>query len=326
MKHEKSMMWMFLGAVACAGLPAFESAAQSFPARPLRMMIGFAPGGATDILGRLVAQKMSQPLGQTVIVENRTGAAGSRGIEAVVAAPADGHTLLFFAASITVLPSMIAKLSYDIERDLAPISLVATGAAILVVHPSVPAHNAKELIALARSRPGKLNYASSGIGSVTQLRGELMKSMGKVDIVHVPYKGSGDAVIATTTGEVDMSFPSIAAALPLMRANKIRGLAITSAKRSSLIPSMPTLNESALPGYDQNSWYAVWTRTGAPKDAIAKLHAATVASVAAPDLKEALSREGFEPQPSTPEELASLIRREIVENARLLKMIGVKPG
>ena len=323
-KPRRSLFRLFAGIVACANLSAFDALAQSYPVKPIRMIVGFAAGGATDATARMVAQKLSEHLGQPVVVENRTGAGGSIATERVAKSPADGYTLLLMPASGPIDSVLRAKLPYDLERDFAPVSLVVIGPYVLVVHPSVPARNVKELIALARSQPGKLSYGSAGVGSSAHLANELFNSMAKVSIVHVPYKGGAESVIANAAGEVDLNFASINTALPLLEAGKLRPLAVTSAKRSSLMPSIPTLDESGLPGYDRTGWWGVLAPAGVPKDIIAQLNAAIAKAVNTPEMKESLNKLGFEPQTSTPEQFAALIRSEIAQNATLIKTAGVK--
>lgn len=323
-KFERCFLRFFMLVVACAGLFAEGPRAQGYPSKPIRMIVGFVAGGATDVSARLVAQKMSQRLGQNVIVDNRGGASGTIAIEAVVASPADGYTLLLMPSTIAVLPAMRTNLSYNLERDLTPISLVASGPGVLVVNPSVPARSIKELIALARSHAGKLNYASSGVGASTHLKGELFKAMAKVNIVHVPYKGSAELVIATASGEVDMSFPSLTAALPLIGSKKIIVLAVTSERRTALMPSLPTISESGLPGYDHTSWYGIFAPGGLPKDILARLNSVIVESVNGADLKEALNHAGLETRTATSVEFAALLKREIAQNVQLIKASGAK--
>lgn len=324
-KPGKNIVRSFAGIVACANLPVADSLAQGYPVRPIRMLVGFTVGGVADVTARLVAQKSSELLGQSVVVENRGGASGAIATEKVATSPADGYTLLMMTAADTVIPALRAKLPYDLERDLAPVSLVAIAPFVLVVPQSVPARTVKELIALARSRPGKLSYGSVGAGSTPHLAGELLKQMAGVDIVQVPYKGGGESVVATASGQVDIGFHSATATLPLLEAGKLRALAVTSAKRASFLPSIPTVAESGLPGYDRSSWEGVLAPAGVPKSTIARLNAAIGKIVDTVEMKESFKREGLEPQTNTPEQFAAFIHGEIAQNARLIKSIGVKP-
>lgn len=306
-------------------LGALGTHAASYPERPIRMLVGFAPGGGTDVAARMVAQKLSENLGQQVVVENRPGASGSLAVEMVAASPANGHTLVMVSSAVAAYPALFSKLPYDVKRDLAPISLVATTPYVLVVHPSVPARNVKELIALARSQPGKLNYGSSGVGTPAHLLTELFNSMARVKIVQVPYKGSGQYTTAIASGEVDMSFASIPAARALLGAGRIRVLAISSAKRSSLMPSVPTIDESGLPGYDMSGgWFGVVAPAGVPKDIIARLNAVIGKVVNTPEMKESFNKQGLEPQTNTPGQFAALIHSEMARNTRLIRLIGAK--
>jgi tripartite-type tricarboxylate transporter receptor subunit TctC len=298
-----------------------EAPAQSYPNKPVRIMVGFAAGGGTDVTARLVAQKISSQLGQSVVVENRPGASGAIAAENVARSPADGYTLLM-VASTTFINSVLR--SQDLERDLTPVSLVTIAPLVLVVHPSVPVRDVKELIALARTRPGKLNYGSDGVGGTTHLAGELFNLMAEVKLVHVPYKGAGESVVATASGQVDINFPSAPAALPLLGAGKFRALAVTSAKRSSLLPSIPTLDESGLTGYDVPTWYGMLAPAAVPKDIIAQLNAAIIKVVNTPEMKEAINKQGMEPQTNSPEQFTAFMRRQSGQIAKLVELAGMK--
>ena len=320
----RNKFWLIVAVATCASLAAFDSLAQSYPIKPIRMVVGFPAGSGTDSMARIAAQKLSEQLGQTVVVDNRGGAAGSIATEAAAKSPADGYTLLILAAADAVQPALRAKLPYDLERDFAPVSLMVTGAFPLIIHPSVPVRNVKELLALARSKPGKLSYGSSGIGSSAHFGGELFKLMAKVNILHVPYKGSAESSVATAAGEVDISFSSIPAALPLMKAGKVKALAVTSSKRSSAMPDIPTLDEAGVPGYDRSIWYGIVVPAGTPKDVIAQLNAAVGKSINTPEMKETLFKQGLDPQANTPEQFTAFIRSEIAQNAKLVKAMGLK--
>jgi len=309
--------------VALAVLVAFSGicAAQSYPAKPVRLLVGFAPGGSTDIVARAVGQRVGELLGQNVIVENRPGAGGSLATERVATSPPDGYTLSMISISDTVLPAL-RKLPYDIERDLAPVSLTTILPLVLVAHPSVPARDLKALIALARARPGTLNYGSSGVGSAAHLPGELFNALARVDIVHVPFKGGAESVIGAASGQVDMAYASIPAIRPLLDSARLRALAVTSAKRASSLPQVPTFAEQGVAGYESAGWNGVLAPAGVPKEIIARLNDAIVKAVNGSDLKLSLPRQGFEPQAGTPGEFAAFIRRELVQNAKLIKMTG----
>ena len=309
---------------ACAHLPAVDALAQRYPVKPVRMLVGFTAGSGTDVTGRLVAQKLSEQLGQPVIVENRPGAGGGIAIEAVAKSPPDGYTLLLMSASGTTLAALRPNLPYDLARDLAPVSLVATGPLILVIHPSLPARSVKELLALARARPGKLSYGSSGVGSATHLAGALVCLMANVSIAHVPYKGTSDSVVATVAGQIEMSFNSVTGVLALLEAGRLRALALTSARRSPLLPAIPTLAESGLPGYDRATWYGVLAPAGVPKEIVMRLNALIDQGVNTTEMKEALGQQGFEPQTGTPGEFAARIQNAIAQDVKLIRSSGVK--
>jgi tripartite-type tricarboxylate transporter receptor subunit TctC len=311
-------------ALGCA-LVVSLAAAQNYPTKPIRLIVGFPPGGGPDVTGRVIAQKLTDNLGQTMVVENRPGAAGFIALEKVATSTADGYTLLMMSSNDTALPALRSKLPFDLERDFAPVSLVTSGAMVLVVSSSMPARNVKELIALARAQPGKLKFGSGGAGGTVHLTAELFNSMAKVNILHVPYKGSADIVVAIAAGQIDMSFPSITIAQPLLDAGKLKALALTSAKRMSSVPSIPTLDESGLPGYDRYAWYGVAAPAGVPKTIIARLNAEIGKVVNTPEMKKSFEKQGLEVQTNTPEQYAAFIRSEIAQNAKLVQMAGVKP-
>lgn len=304
-------------------LPPLVAVAQSFPAKPLRLVVGYPPGGGTDTTARVVGQKLADSLGQQVVVENRPGATGIIANQYVAKAPADGYMMLMLTANDTALPALHAKLPFDLVNDFAPVSLLTIGPMVLVVNMALPARNVSELIALAPSR--KLSFGSSGIGGTPHLAGELFGMKAKVKLLHVPYKGGSELVVAVTSGEIDMCFTSITSALNLTAAGKLRAVGVSSAKRVSAMPAVPTLDEAGLPGYDYSSWYGVAVAAGVPKDIVAQLNAHIVKVVSSPEIREALNKQGFEPQTSTPTQFASLIEREIVQNTALAKQAGIQP-
>ena len=299
--------------------------AQTYPAKPVRLVVGYTSGGPTDTTARLVAQKMSEHMGVPIVVENRAGASGTLGKERVASSPADGYTLLVMSSGDAIVQALLAKSPRDLELGFAPVSLAATGTYVLVVHPSVPVRNVKEMIALARANPGKFTYGSSGVGSSVHLAGELLKTKAKLNMVHVPYKSSADSARATASGEVELSFPGIPGALPFLYSSKIRALAVTSKKRVAMMASTPTLDESGVPGYDRYGWYGILAPAGTPKEIIARLHAAMSDVLNAAELKNALNQQGLEPQITAPEQFGAFIQGEIAENAKLIKLIGLKP-
>jgi tripartite-type tricarboxylate transporter receptor subunit TctC len=300
--------------------------AQAYPAKPVRIVVPFPPGGPTDIVARLMAPKMTEGLRQPVVVENRAGAGGVLGTEAVAKSAPDGYTLLMGTiGGLAVSMSLAPNRGYDTLRDLAPITQAVNVTSILVVHPSVPAKSVKELLALARARPGRLNYGSSGSGTVTHLAGELLKLLGKVDIVHVPYKGGAPALTAIVSGEVDLTYENSLIVLPHIRSGRVRALAVTSARRSPLLPELPAIGET-LPGYGASGWYGLLAPAGTPRDIVNRLNEEAVRALRAAEVAEKLSAQGAEPAPGTPEEFAAFIRGEIEKWAKVVRAAGMKPG
>ena len=318
-KSRRSILRLLGGIAVCQSLPLVRASAQSFPDRSINLFVGFPAGGATDITARVVGHKISEILGQPVLVRNQPGASTLIATETVVRSAADGYTLLLIPISTAVYSGLRKKLPYNLERDLTPVSLVATGPFLLIVNSSVPARSVKELIELAQSKPGKINAASVGVGSAHHLVLELFKAMAKVDVVHVPYKGAAPADLAVATGEVQMSFSSAAGALALLKTGKIRALAVTSAKRLSSLPSVPTLDESGLTGFDYSAWYGIAAPAGVPQNIIMSLNAAIGKAVQTPEVKDVLTKQGFEPTSSTPEEFAAIISREIKRTVSVAK-------
>jgi len=320
----KIIRW-FAGIVACINLSVVDTLAQNYPVKPVRLVVGFSTGGISDVLARLVAQKLSEALGQQVIVENRAGASGMIANERVAKSPPDGYTLLILGGSSAILPALHVKMPYDLERDLAPVTLLAISPFVVVVHPSVPARNVKELIALAKSSKHELRYATVGLGSPPHLMTELLKAMAKVNILPVPYKGGGDAVVALASGEIDIYISSVPSLLPLRDAGRIRLLAVTSAKRMSSLPSLPTIHESGLPGYDYANWTGLVVPMGMSKDLIARLNAELSKIINNAEVKDMLiNKLGMEPETTTPEQFGKYMRDMIETNAKLIKLIGMK--
>jgi tripartite-type tricarboxylate transporter receptor subunit TctC len=317
--------WIVLTHIICF-TPTFalDAGAQNYPAKPIHMVVGYPPGGAVDFTARLFAQKMSDSVGQPVLVENRPGSSTAIATDRVAKAPADGYWLLLIPTSAAVQSALRKDLPYDLERDLAPVVLLSTAPYVLVVHPSVPAQSVKDLIALARAKPGTLNYGSAGLGSANHLAGALFGLMARIDIVHVPYKGTGEAAIGAASGQAPVAFLSVAGALPLLENRKLKALAVTSVKRAALLPALPTVIEAGLPGYDYVPWYGVNTTAGVPREIILRLNALLAKIALLPDIKEALGKQGFEPQPGTPEEFGAVIRREIERTAKLIQLTGLK--
>ena len=302
-----------------------EVLAQAYPAKPVRMIIGFPPGGGTDIIGRIVAQKLSEALGQQIIVDNRGGASGQLAAELTAKAAPDGYTIMMMhIAAIAILPSLVAKLPYDAHKDFAPISLTAIGPNLLVVHPSVPVKTVKELVALAKARPGQLQYASPGAGTVQHLAAELFKLQAKVDMLHVPYKGSGQSIIDLIAGHVHMDFDSVPPVINYVRQGRLRAIAVTSAKLFSLLPEIPTIEESGVPGFDMSTWWGLVAPAAVGKDIISRIQGETVKLLRQPEVKEKIAFAGAETVGNTPEEFAAYIRSETAKYARIVKDAHIK--
>ena len=314
----------FGAALLSCGFFAYAMA-QDYPSKSVRILVGFAAGGGTDTAARMVAQKLFESLGQPVVVENRPGSGGIIATDAVAKAAPDGYTLLMMAAADSIQPAVRLKMPYEIPKDFSPISLVVSGAFVLVIHPSVPARNMKELIAIARNRPGQLNYATSGIGSSAHLAAELMNFLAKTKTIHVPYKGVSQGVVGVASGEADMIFASVTAAQPLIDSGRLRPIAMSTAKRSALMPNMPTLHESGVPGYDRTGWYGMMGPAGLPRDVLTKLNASIVKAVNTPEMKAAFFKQGLEVETNTPEQFTEMIRREVEQNIKLARTAGIKP-
>jgi tripartite-type tricarboxylate transporter receptor subunit TctC len=313
----------FAALTACA-VSSAPLLAQPYPYKPIRLMVGFQPGGGVDMSARTVGQPLSAALGQSVVVDNRPGAAGNIAAGYVAKATPDGYTLLMANSTISS-PTLFKSLPFDVRKDLDPVGLIAIGPSVLIVHPSVPARNVKELIALARAQPKKLVYGSGGIGNVTHLEMEIMSAMVGVQMTHVPYKGSAPSIIALVGGEIQAVFSSIPSALGQIRAGKIRALGVSILKRSSVLPDVPTLDESGVPGFDAASWYAVFAPAGAPKNVVATLGKEIVRIMNAPDIRVRFANDGFEPAGTGPAEFTKFLRAELVKWAKAVEMAGVKP-
>ena len=311
--------------LACVAFSWSITANAQYPAKPIRMVVPFPAGGPTDIVGRTVSQKLSESLGQPVIIDNRGGAGGVLGTELVVKSPADGYTLLVGTiAGLAVAMSLYPNHTYETLRDLAPITHGVTVTNIVVVHPSLPVRSVKELLALARAKPGTLNYASSGSGTITNLAGELFKSMAHVDIVHVPFRGGAPALTALLSGEVSMSFENSLIVVPHIKSGKVRGLAVTGAKRSRSQPDLPTVAEAGLPGYSASGWYGFVAPAATPKDIVARLSGEFNRILKLPDVIVRLSSQGAEPVGGTPAEFTAFIQSEIDKWGKLVRSAKMK--
>jgi tripartite-type tricarboxylate transporter receptor subunit TctC len=312
-----------LAAVTVLGIGCAPVAwSQPFPAKPVRMLVGFAPGGSTDTIARLIAPRLSERLGQQVIVENRPGAAGNVAGELAARAAPDGYTVFMASASHSINASLYPKLSFDAIRDFTAVTLVTSSPFVLVVHPSIPVRNTRELIALAKSRPGTLTYGSGGAAS--QLAGELFNSMAGVKLVHIPYKSSGPAATDLLGGQIAIMFSAPPAVLAHVAAGKLRALGITSLRRLSSAPDVPPIAESGLPGYEVNSWSGLIGPAGIPRDAVARLNADVVHVMALPEIRGRLPNLGLEATTNTPEEFGAYLRADVAKWAKVVHASGAR--
>ena len=297
---------------------AGNASAQAWPAKAVRVIVPFGPGGGTDIQGRLLSKKFYETMGQTFVIENRSGAGGMIGAELVAKAPPDGYTLLFTTASLSVNVSLYKKLAFDPVKDLLPVSWISSVPLVLVVHPSVPARSVKELVSLAKSRGGKMNAASNGSGTTSHLSIEMLRQMAGLDVAHIPYKGGGPAMTALLSGEVDFQFGTALTTKPFIEQKKIRALAVTTAKRSGAFPDLPTMT-SIYPGFESDNWYAMFFPAGTSRDIVTKLSTEIAKALKSPEIREYIVKEGGDPVGSTPEELATYFRREVEKYAKVIK-------
>lgn len=305
--------------------PEGGALAQTYPSKPIRIVVPFPPGGPADILARIIGQNLAESWGQQAVIDNRAGAGGNIGSEMVAKALPDGYTLLMgFVGTHAINASLYSTMPYDNVKDFEPVSLVAMVTIILVVHPSIPANSVKELIVLARSRPGQLTFGSPGNGTPQHLAGELFNTMAGVKMVHIPYKGAVPALTDLLGGRVSLIFSSMPPALPHVKAGKLRALAVTSARRSSAAPNVPTIAESGLPGYEVINWYGILVPAGTPKEIVARLNAEILKILNVPDVKERLSAQGAETFSSTPQEFAAYIRKETEKWAKVVKYSGAR--
>jgi tripartite-type tricarboxylate transporter receptor subunit TctC len=302
---------------------ASNAGAQTWPTKPVRMIIAFAPGGGTDITARMLAKRYTETLGQSFVVENRAGAGGLLGAEAVAKAPPDGYNILVTTASLSVNVSLHRKLAFDPIKDLAPVSWLASVPLVLFVHSSVPAKSVKELVAIARKRPDAMNAGSNGAGTTSHLAIEMLNQAAGIKAAHIPYKGGGPAQIALLTGEVDFRFGSVFASIHHVRGGRFRALAVTTAKPSSLLPDVPTMN-SIYPGFECDQWYAMFLPAGTSRDIVSRLHGETVKAINSDDMREQLKRDGAYPVGSTPEELSTMFAHEIARYAKVIATAKVK--
>jgi len=312
-------------ALALAGLTA-AAAAQSYPVKPVRLVVPFTPGGSTDILARLIGQKLGEAFGQQVIIDNRPGAGGNIGVELVARAAPDGYTLVMgHIGTFGVNPTLYAKLPYDPIKDFQPITLFAKVPNMMAVNPSLPAKSVQELIALAKAKPGALNYGSGGNGSAAHLASEYFKLMTKTDMQHIPYKGTAPAITDLIAGQLSLAITGVPPLLPHVKAGKLRALGVATAQRLPLLPELPTIAESGVPGYEATQWYGVLVPALTPRDTVARLHAEIVKALQRPEVRERLAAEAAEPVGNTPEQFQAFIKAEIARWAPVVKASGARP-
>ena len=324
LNRSHTLTCLKLIAVTALGLTAAPLAAQNYPTKTVRIIAPFPAGGSSDLVARILAQKLTEANGQQFIVDNRPGAGGTLGTEAAAKSAADGYTLSVGNISPLAVNAALRKLPYDPVADFAPIALSATGTTVLVVHPSLPVRSVKDIIALAKARPGQLNYGSGGSGTPAHLTGELFRYMAKVNIVHVPYKGTGQSVNDLIAGHIQFIFASMPVSLPHVKTGRLRGIAVTSEKRSSLAPDLPAVAET-IPGFQFNSWWGLVAPAKTPTDIIMKLNGQLLQIVKQPDVRDRFAGLGLEPAGNSPQQYAAFIKSEIDKIARLVKAIGLQP-
>ena len=307
---------------AALGLAVSTVHSQSYPSKPIRLVVPYPPGGGTDIIARIVGQKLNENLGQQIIIDNRGGAGGTIGTDIVAKAARDGYTILMAPTSHAINPSIYSKLPYDTDKEFAPITLAASATIVLAVHPSIPVKSVKELIALAKSKPGQLNFGSAGNGTVFHLAGEMFKQQAGIDIVHVPFKGGGPTVANLVAGQISAAFETMLALSAYIQSGKVRALAVTSAQRSSVMPELPTAAELGFRDIVAENWYGFYAPAGAPAEIIAKLNGEIVRVLRMPDVKERFQSQGTEVVGSTPEQLADYLRNEMEKWSRAAKRAG----
>ena len=315
---SKALVVTICAVLATCSAVSVEVAAQSYPARPLRLVVGFASGGAVDIAARVIANQLMGAIGQNVIVENKPGASGNIAADFVAKTQPDGYTLLIANTTIAT-PSLFSRLPFDINKDIVPVSLVALGPHVFVVQPSFPASNAKELIALARSKPKQVLYGSAGVGNISQLEIELFASMSDISMLHVAYKGTAPALVALMGGEIQLVGASIPSAVVQINAGKLKALGVSTLKRNSVLPNVPTIDESGLPGYDAASWYGLFAPAGVASDTLQILNRGLLKIMSNADVREKFARDGFEPVGSNAGEFSKFIRAEIVKWDKVIK-------
>jgi tripartite-type tricarboxylate transporter receptor subunit TctC len=323
MRPNKRLLRIALAA-AVLHAPHASAAEPAYPTKPLRLIVPYAPGGGVDGVGRLMAQDMAPRLGQQIVIDNRGGGGGIIGLEIAAHAVPDGYTLLVGSVAVTSMPGLHKKLPFDPIRDFAPITISITGTYLLAVNLGLPAESVKDLIALAKASPGKLNFGSSGGGSTIHLAGEMLKSMAKIDIVHVPYKSAGLAMTDMIGGHIQMMFAPVLVLLPMAKAGKIRALGVTSAQRSALVPDVPTIAEAGVPGFEVSVWYGLLAPAATPSAIINRIYAAAMKGLESDAMKERLRSQGLEPLGLTPDQSAKFLREDIARWSRVIRDAGVR--
>ncbi len=300
------------------------AATAAYPDKPIRLVLPFPPGAPSDMLGRMVGQKLTEQMGQTFVADNRAGAGGNAGIAAVAKAPPDGYTVLITSPTVAVSPSLYKSLPYDAVKDLTPVARLATIENVVLVHPSLPVDTLRQFVELARSRPGKLNFGSGGAGTTNHLANELLKSLEKINIVHVPYKGATQASVALIGHEVDEVIVAVSPSIPLIQSGKVKALAVLSEKRLPTLPNVPTSKESGVNDFVMSIWYGMFAPTGTPRAVINRLNQEVVKALAAPDMRDRMATVGIDPWPGTPEQLGELLRSETIRYAAIAKSAGLQ--
>jgi tripartite-type tricarboxylate transporter receptor subunit TctC len=319
----KSSYRIWLTCLACNFVWLAPVHAQ-YPSKPVRFILPFPPGGGTDALARAMGNRLSEALGQQIVIDNRPGAGANIGAELAAKAPPDGHTLFMMTSTHAINVTLYRHLGYSLVKDFAPVSLLGSTAMVVVVHPSIPAKSVKELIALAKARPGQLSHSSSGTGSITQLAAELFKDKTGLNLLHIPYKGGGPSVIALVSGEAAVGFTTTPSCITQIKAGRLRGLAITTAKRSPFLPHLPTVAEAGVPGYDAEAWYGMLVPAGTPREIIARLHTESVKAMQFPDVKSRLDATGLVAIGSNPEKLGTYIGSEIDKWGKVVKALALR--
>lgn len=310
--------------VTAAGLCATLAQAQDYPSRGIRVVLPFAPGGGTDVLARVLAQRWTESLGQSVVVDNRAGAGGNIGAEIVAKSPPDGYTLLFTTSAVAANVTLYSKLAFDPRKSLVAVSHIGNVPALLTVHPSVPAKTAKDVVALSKATRGGINFGSNGTGTTSHLAGAMFQQVSGARLTHIPYKGAAPALVALIGGETEMAFPGVNSAAPSLRANKVRGVAVTTKKRSSALPDIPTL-DSVFPGFDIANWFVMFVPAGTPAAIVSRLNAETLKAMQNPEVQKFMAREGADAVGSTPAEATAFFLSEVEKLGKIIQAAGVKP-